>query len=51
MKVSQSGKFQELFTFLQVKSQKPSSAMMKLALMGTTTGKEQDNDPTHLQAV
>ena len=33
MKVSQSGKCQELSKFLQVQSQKPSSAMMKLALM------------------
>jgi hypothetical protein len=36
----QSGKCQELLKFLQVQSQKPSSAMMKLAHMRTTTGKE-----------
>ena len=30
---------QELWKFLQVQSQKPSSAMMKLALMRTATGK------------
>ena len=40
MKVSQSGKVQELLKFLQVHSQKPSSAMMKLALMRTATVKE-----------
>ena len=40
MNVSQSGKLQELWTFLQVQSQKPSSAMMKLALMKTARGKE-----------
>ena len=40
MKVSQCGKFQELRKFLQVKSQKPSSTMTKLALMRTSTGKE-----------
>ena len=40
MKVSQSGKYQELLKFLQVQSQKPSSAMMTLALMRTATGKE-----------
>ena len=38
MKVSQSGTFEELFKFLQVQSQKPSSAMMELALMRTATG-------------
>jgi hypothetical protein len=40
MKVSQIGQFQELSKFLQVHSQKPSSAMMKMALMRTATGKE-----------
>jgi hypothetical protein len=40
MNVSQFGKFEELLKFLQVQSQKPSSAMMKLAFMRTTTGKE-----------
>ena len=35
MKVSQFGKCQELKKFLQIQSQKPSSAMMKLALMRT----------------
>ena len=40
MKVSQSGKCEELWKFLQVQSQKPSSAMMKPALMRTGTGKE-----------
>ena len=40
MKVSQCRTFQELLKFLQVQSQKPSSAMMKLALMRTATGKE-----------
>ena len=40
MKISQYGTFQELLKFLQVQSQKPSSAMMKLALMRTITGKE-----------
>jgi hypothetical protein len=39
MKVSQSGKF------IQVQSQKPSSAMMKLALMRTATGKEDPELP------
>jgi hypothetical protein len=39
MKVSQYGQFQELWKF-QVQSQKPSSAMMKLALMRTATGME-----------
>ena len=34
MKVSQYGTFQELKKFIQVQSQKPSSAMMKLALIG-----------------
>ena len=41
MKVSQSGKCQELLKFLQVQSLKPSSALMKLALMRTATGKEE----------
>jgi hypothetical protein len=40
MKVSKSGKLQELFKFLQVQLQKPSSAMMVLALMRTVIGKE-----------
>ena len=40
MKVSQYGKFQEHWKFLQVQSQKQSSAMMKLALMKTATGME-----------
>jgi hypothetical protein len=40
MKVSQSRKCQELLKFLQVQSQKPSSAMMKLALIRPATGKE-----------
>ena len=39
MKVSQSRKIQEFTKFLQVQSQKPPSAMMKLSLMRTTTGK------------
>ena len=41
MKVSQSGKCQEL----QVQSQKPSSAMMKMALMRTARGKEDPELP------
>ena len=45
MKVSQCGTFQELLKFIQVQSQKPSSAMMKLALMRTTTGKEDPELP------
>ena len=45
MKVNQWGTFQELWTFLQVQSQKPSSAMMKLALMRTATGKEDPELP------
>ena len=45
MKVSQSETFQELLKFLQVQSQKPSSAMMKLALMRTTTEKEDPELP------
>ena len=45
MKVSQSGKFQELLKFLQVQSQKPSSAVMKLALIGTAIGKEDTELP------
>ena len=40
MKVCQSWTFQELWTFLQLQSQKPSSTMMKLALLRTATGKE-----------
>ena len=40
MKVSQHRTFQELLKFLEVQSQKPSSAMMKLALMRTATGQE-----------
>ena len=45
MKVSHSGRFQELWTFLQVQQQKTSSAMMKLALMRTATGKEDTELP------
>ena len=45
MKVSQYGKCQELLEFLQVQSQKPSSSMMKLALMWTATGKEDPELP------
>ena len=45
MKVSQSGTFQELLKFLQVQSQKPSSAMMELALIRTATGKEDPELP------
>ena len=41
MKVSQYRKFQEL----QLQSQKPSSAMMKLAIMRTITGKEDPELP------
>ena len=44
MKVSQCGTFQELLMFLQVHLQKPSSAMMKLALMRPATGKEDPED-------
>ena len=44
MKVSQSKTFQELRKFLQVQSQKPSSAM-KLALMRAATGKEDQELP------
>jgi hypothetical protein len=40
MKVSKSGTFQELFKFLQVQLQKPSSSIMTLALMRTGTGME-----------
>ena len=40
MKVSQSVKCQQLLKFLQVQSQKSSSAMMKLALMRTATRNE-----------
>jgi hypothetical protein len=42
MKVSQSGKCQELLMFLQVQSQ---SAMMKLALMRTARGMEDPELP------
>jgi hypothetical protein len=45
MKVNQSGKFEELRKFLQVQMQKPSSTMMKLALMRTATGKEDPELP------
>ncbi|CDQ63107.1 unnamed protein product [Oncorhynchus mykiss] len=45
MQVSQSGKCQELSKFVQVQSQKPSSIMMKLALMGTATGMEDPELP------
>jgi hypothetical protein len=45
MKVSQSGEFQELLKFLEVQSQKPLSAMMKLALMRTAAGKEDPELP------
>ena len=45
MKVSQYRTFQELWKFLQVQSQKPSSAIMKLALMRTATGKEDPELP------
>ena len=45
MKVSQSGKCQEFGTFLQVQAQKPSSTVMKLALMRTATGKEDPELP------
>ena len=45
MKVSQYGTFQELLKFIQVQSQKPSSAMMKLALMRTATGMEDPELP------
>ena len=45
MKVSQSGKCQELLKFLQVQLQKPSSAMMNLALMKIATGKEDPELP------
>ena len=40
MKVSQYGAFQALLRFLQVQPQKSSSAMTKLALPRTATGKE-----------
>jgi hypothetical protein len=45
MKVRQYGKCQELLTFLQVQSQKPLSAMMKLSLMRTDTGMEDPEFP------
>ena len=45
MKVSQSGKILEFWKFLQVQLEKPSSAMMKLSLMRTTTGKEDPELP------
>ena len=44
MKVSQYVKHKELLKFLQVQAQKP-SAMMKLALMRTATGKEDPELP------
>ena len=45
MKLSQPFKFQDLWKFLQVQLQKPSSAMMKLALMRTATGMEDPELP------
>jgi hypothetical protein len=45
MKISQYGTFQELLKFFKVQWQKPSSAMMKLALMRTATGKEDPKLP------
>ena len=45
VKVSQRGTFRELLKFLQVQSQKPSSATMKLALMRTATGREDPELP------
>jgi hypothetical protein len=45
MKVSQNRTFQELQKFLQVQSQKPSSAVMKLVLMKIATGKEDPELP------
>ena len=45
MKVSQSETFQELSKILQVQSQKPSSVMIKLALMRYATGKEDPDLP------
>jgi hypothetical protein len=45
MKVSQYGTFQELQTFLQAQSQKPSITMMKLAFKITATGKEDPELP------
>jgi hypothetical protein len=45
MKVSQCGKCQEVRHFLHVQLQKPSSAMMKLALMRTATGIEDPELP------
>jgi hypothetical protein len=45
MKVSQSGKYRDLGTFLQVQLQKPSNAMMKLSLMRTATGNEDPELP------
>ena len=45
MKVNQYGTFPELLKFLQVQSQKPSNSMMKLALMRTSTGKEDPEKP------
>ena len=41
MKISQSGIFQELLKYLQ----KPSSAIIQLSLMRTTTGKEDPELP------
>ena len=45
MKVSQHGAFQELWKFPQVQSQKPSSAVMNLAIIRTATGKEDPEVP------
>ena len=45
MKVCQYGRFQELRKFNQVLSQKPSSTMMKLALIRTATGTEEPELP------
>ena len=45
MKVSQYVKCQELLKFLQVQSQKKTSAMMKLPLMRTATGMEDPELP------
>ena len=48
--ISKEKRFQELLHVLQVQSQKPLSAMIKLALMRTTTGKE-DLELTLLQRI
>ena len=45
MKVSQSGKSGKISRTLKVQSQKPSSAVMKLALVRTATGKENPELP------